>query len=210
MMPVVTGELDDAGDGPSPQTEPQTDVWLGRFHAGDRAVLDACYRAHFALVDRAVGGLVAGADRETIVQQVFLRLLESEPLRRNFQGGTLAGWLTTVARNEAIDHLRRRRFERPAADPTAAPDALAQDTGTPGNRLEDDLEARRLVQRFREDWLRPAWRPVFDLRFVEQVDQRTAAARLGLHRTTLAYRELKIRRLLRRFLLRTELSDGTG
>ena len=41
---------------------------------------------------------------------------------------------------------------------------------------------------------------MFDLCLVQQLTQREAAAALGLHRTTLAYRELRIRRALRRFL----------
>jgi RNA polymerase sigma-70 factor (ECF subfamily) len=67
--------------------------------------------------------------------------------------------------------------------------------------LEDAAEARLLVERFRRDHLPPDWQGVFDLRFLQQLPQREAATRLSLPRTTLAYRELRIRRLLRRFLL---------
>lgn len=42
---------------------------------------------------------------------------------------------------------------------------------------------------------------MFELRFLHQLPQRDAASRLGINRTTLAYREVRIRRLLKRFLL---------
>jgi RNA polymerase sigma-70 factor (ECF subfamily) len=47
--------------------------------------------------------------------------------------------------------------------------------------------------------------PLFQARFIERLDQREAARRLGLHRTTLAYRELRVRRFLRAFLRKRSL-----
>jgi RNA polymerase sigma-70 factor (ECF subfamily) len=58
------------------------------------------------------------------------------------------------------------------------------------------------LERFRERLLPPKWRAVFDVRIVAQQDQPTAARALGMRRTTLAYQEYRIRRLLRRFVLR--------
>jgi RNA polymerase sigma-70 factor (ECF subfamily) len=49
--------------------------------------------------------------------------------------------------------------------------------------------------------LPPAWLDVFQARFIDHLSQCEAAARLGKRRTTLAYQELRIRRLLRKFLL---------
>jgi RNA polymerase sigma-70 factor (ECF subfamily) len=60
------------------------------------------------------------------------------------------------------------------------------------------------MRRFREQILPPEWIPVFDARFVRQLDQRQAARAIGIPRTTLVYREHRIRRLLRAFLLSTE------
>ena len=61
-----------------------------------------------------------------------------------------------------------------------------------------------LVDRFREQVLPAKWAGVFQARFIEQRDQRDAAASLGIARTTLAYQELRIRSLLKKFLLRGE------
>jgi RNA polymerase sigma-70 factor, ECF subfamily len=169
-------------------------AWIDRFHAGERAVLEEVYRQHFETVHAAVGTVLAGADRETATHEVFLRLMTSEACRRSFRGGHLSAWLAVVARNHAIDHLRRRDRESPAGTDLpardVAPDGLARST-----------EARLLIERFQDQVLPPAWRPVFEARFLQHLNQSEAAVQLGMRRTTLAYRELRIRALLRKFLL---------
>jgi RNA polymerase sigma-70 factor (ECF subfamily) len=190
MAPVVEG----AGGGAVARDE----AWLREFHAGDRGCLERCYREHFGTVEGAVGGVLAGADRETLVHEVFFRLLSEPPLRASFRGGAFAAWLRVVARNQAIDYARRRRLEvifTGETGPSAAPSAP---------RLEQQVDARLTLERFRERVLPPKWRPVFDARIVAQQDQPAAARALGMRRTTLAYQEYRIRRLLRRFVLRGE------
>ena len=180
-------------------------AWLDRFHAGDRSVMEGCYREQFDTVDRAVGSVLRGADRETVVHEVFYRLLSSRSLRDNFAGGSLAGWISRVAKNQAIDYQRRAARERPV-DP-AKSSAMA-DEAVPS--FEQRLGARLAVERFRRELLPAEWTGVFEKRFMEQLSQREAAAALGIRRTTLAYREARIRRLLRRFLLRNFDLDGGG
>jgi RNA polymerase sigma-70 factor (ECF subfamily) len=43
---------------------------------------------------------------------------------------------------------------------------------------------------------------VFETRFLLGLEQKEAAARLGISRTTLAYQEYRVKALLRRFVLR--------
>jgi RNA polymerase sigma-70 factor (ECF subfamily) len=109
-----------------------------------------------------------------------------------------------VARNQAIDFLRRRRREQPLGE--VEPDANEQrlEADLRARALEQAAEARLIVERFRRDHLPPKWHRVFQARFVEQLSQREAAAELGISRTTLVYQELQVRRLLRRFLLAKE------
>jgi RNA polymerase sigma-70 factor (ECF subfamily) len=174
------------------------DAWLRAFHRGERTCLEQCYRDHFHAVDRVVAGIVsAGADRETLVHEIFFRLLNEESLRRKFRGGSFPAWLRVVARNQAIDFARRRRLEVHIPDDAAAPAEPAA-----GPWLEQTIDVRLTLQRFCELVLPPKWHRVFAARFVEQLDQPTAARSLGMRRTTLAYQEYRIRKLLRRFILR--------
>ncbi len=168
--------------------------WLAAFHEGERAALEACYRDHFEGVERAIGTILHGADRETVIHEVFSRLIAHEPLRRSFHGGSLGAWLATVARNAAIDYRRRA-----ARETTASVEAVAG--ASEAARWEEAAQARLLIERFRREKLPPAWAEIFELCFLQQMSQREAARALGLRRTTLAYRQLRIRRALRRFLL---------
>jgi RNA polymerase sigma-70 factor (ECF subfamily) len=174
--------------------------FLARFHAGDRKVLERCYAEHFTTVERVVGKVLPGLDRESVVQDVFCRVVASEALRRNFQGGSLAAWLATVARNQAIDFARRHevatRFEASQQAEGSA------DSG----RFGEWADAELLIARFRTEVLPKKWEAVFQARFLDQLSQREAAARLGVHRTTLVYQEMRIHSLLRRFLLSPQRS----
>jgi RNA polymerase sigma-70 factor (ECF subfamily) len=170
--------------------------WLARFWAGERATLDELCRHTMTVVDGAVSRYLHGADRDTVVQTVFLKVLADEKVRRNFTGGSLRAWLGTVARNQSIDFARRRNREVPS-------DATNPDewTNATGENLHARAEARIAIQRFRKEHLPEKWAPVFEARFIEQLSQREAAASLGMSRTTLAYQESRVRRLLRKFLL---------
>jgi RNA polymerase sigma-70 factor (ECF subfamily) len=172
----------------------QEAAWLEAFWRGNPAAIEACYRRHFATVKRAVGAVLGGADRETVVQEVFARLIGSEEQRRAFAGGSFDAWIATVARNMAINHSRRLGRE-------TGLDVEASDTGTPWQEAAD---ARLLVEKFRREHLRPEWQGVFETRFLRQLTQHEASRALGVSRTTLAYRELRIRHALRHFLLEDE------
>jgi RNA polymerase sigma-70 factor (ECF subfamily) len=168
--------------------------WLASFHRADRATMEACYREHHATVTRAVGSILTGADQETVVQEVFLRLLSNEQMRRTFAGGSIGAWLGRVARNLAVDYWRRHRLES-EHDGEEPPDAHLA-----AARQEAETDARLLVDRFRREKLPAQWVPVFEARFLQQLSQREAARALGVFRTTLAYQELRIRQLMNEFL----------
>jgi RNA polymerase sigma-70 factor (ECF subfamily) len=171
--------------------------WLDAFHRGDRQALHECYVDHVDTAEQAIGRILEGADKETVIHELFYRLISDADLRAKFRGGSLRAWIGVVARNLAIDYARRRRRERPSElAPHAARDSHPQTT------IEASIEARQVVARFRETHLPAKYRRVFDARFVQQLDQSEAARVLGMHRTTLLYQESRIRRLLKSFLLR--------
>jgi RNA polymerase sigma-70 factor (ECF subfamily) len=70
--------------------------------------------------------------------------------------------------------------------------------------MDDEVDARMLVERFRKESLPEKYLPVFEARFIRQLPQREAAASLSMQRSTLAYQEERIRTLLRDFLLESE------
>jgi RNA polymerase sigma-70 factor (ECF subfamily) len=170
--------------------------WLERFHAGDRAVLDDVYRRHLDAVRRSAAGVLGGADLETVVHEVFFKVMSNQDLRMAFHGGDLAAWLVVVARHHAIDYARRRGREEPAGLEVAAAAGAP-----PPDGFASRADAALVIQKFCCDRLPPKWRPVFEARFLHHLTQTEAAAALRMNRTTLVYQELRIRRLLRSFLL---------
>jgi len=171
------------------------DRWLADFHRGDRDTFETLYREYFATVDGAVARVLAGADKETVIHDVFCQLMMRAEVRSAFRGGSFGAWLGTLARNRAVDFHRRRKLEQPmGADPEAFGGALETQS------FEPKAEARLLIERFSRT-LPEKWQRVFEKRFVEGLDQLEAATALDMSRTTLAYQEYRIRRLLRRFVL---------
>jgi RNA polymerase sigma-70 factor (ECF subfamily) len=168
---------------------------LDAFHRGDPAAIERCYRDHFDAVENALRPVLGAADRETVIHEVFWRLLSNPDLRRSFQGGSMSAWLATVTRNLGIDYARRlsREVALPPGDPHH-----------PVPALDGEVDARLLLEQFQQRRLRSEWRPVFEARFLRQLSQREAAAALRINRTTLAYRELRIRQALRAFLMEDE------
>jgi RNA polymerase sigma-70 factor, ECF subfamily len=176
------------------------EYWLSSFYAGDRAAVERCYREHQRAVADAVGRLLPPADAETVTHEVFYSLLSDARLRENFQGGHFATWIVRVARNRALDYLRRRKRERPEI----LEDLPYADERFSAERVEEEIEAKRLVERFRRECLPPKWAAVFEARFVRQLSQRQAASELGMRRTTLLYQEHRIRAILEKFLVHAD------
>ena len=114
------------------------------------------------------------------------------PWRATRPSTTGAGYRNEQALDEAPADIRS------GADPGVGSDVGPQESAT---RIERSAEARLFVERFPPRRpARPKWAGVFEMRFLAGLDQRTAAARLGIGRTTLAYREVQVRRLLGRFV----------
>jgi len=181
--------------------------WLARFHEGDSSVLAAVYTEHFELVARSVRRAMPGrcaADQETVVFRVFERLIENRRARASFRGGSLARWLTTIARNAAVDFLRRHARERPVG-PGELRGLADHPPWWPPN-ADARLLARdrfRWLEKFYDD-LPVELQPLFLARFVRGLTQREAAAKLGIPRSTLATWDGRIRARLRRQILRLE------
>ena len=160
--------------------------------------MEECYRQYFGLVSKFVGSVLDGVDQETVVHEVFFRLISDDRRRRSFNGGPLGPWLGVMARNLALDFIRARRKEQ-LVEPCEHERIVKL-----GARQEERIEARLLIERFRNKMLPSNLRAAFDVRFLQQLPQREAAQKLGIHRATLVYHEMRIRAWMKRFLLLLE------
>jgi RNA polymerase sigma-70 factor, ECF subfamily len=144
-MPESAGSGGDCPDG----------ELIERFVGGDASSFDTLVRRH----ERALLGFLVRMVRdealaEDLFQEAFLRIMEALPGYR--ERGRFRSWLFSVARNIALDALRRRTFERRlfADSPSKHPDGgeapvaelfVAPDSG-PDDRVEE-IERSRVLDR---------------------------------------------------------------
>jgi RNA polymerase sigma-70 factor (ECF subfamily) len=146
------------------------------------------------------------ASAEDLFQQTWLRVIENigryDP-RRNFEA-----WLFTVARNVAIDHLRRRRpgsLDESAGENPSLGESLP--AVTPG-ALDQILcsERAELVQRALESQL-PLYREILSLRFEEEMKLEEIAEVLSIPLGTVKSRLARALEQLRASFLRMRLEE---
>lgn len=186
--------------------------FLARFRAGERDALDDVYRAHVRSVHRLVAGILrrnttstpvgwpaVAHDVPDLVQEVFVRAFAA-PTRRSFDGVRAYGpYLGHIARNTAVDYLRRRRRQ-------VAADLGAISVTEPRAREE----VTQLAMEIADLWVEalPArLRRVHRLLYVEGRSQRDAATRLGVGRQRVRTLDFRLRETLRFELARAGL-DG--
>jgi len=96
-----------------------------RLIAGDEAAWERFARELRPLLVRSAASVARDA-AEDIAQKVLAALLENDrALLRSFQGrSSLSTWLISIARLQALTHVRRERPRDPPTPPAAAPGPL--------------------------------------------------------------------------------------
>jgi RNA polymerase sigma-70 factor (ECF subfamily) len=93
---------------------------------GDRDAMQALYVRYAPGVQVYVARIVPRQDAEDVTQEVFAKLLTELPRYRPGDA-PFSAWILRVARNLAIDHLRRNRLV--PCDEVRSRDTLADDSG---------------------------------------------------------------------------------
>ncbi len=98
---------------------PQDDIGLlRRIAGGEQQAMVALFDRHSTLVNAvALRVLNEPAGAEDVMQDVFLRIWRKPPAV-DAPSGSLTGWFAVLARNRAIDQLRRRRLTDAPEDVT--------------------------------------------------------------------------------------------
>jgi RNA polymerase sigma-70 factor (ECF subfamily) len=134
-----------AGARPRPSGEREVQRLVRAAQRGDRDAMRALYVRYASEVRMYVARIVPRQDAEDVAQEVFAKLL-TELSRYRPGDAPFSAWVLRVARNQAIDHLRRNRLvpcddvrvASPLADESARDRAAALwavlATLTPGQR----------------------------------------------------------------------------
>jgi RNA polymerase sigma-70 factor (ECF subfamily) len=182
--------------------EAPDDVLMEGVRRGDGRAIAALYDRYNRLV-YSLGYRMLG-DREgteELVQEVFLRAWRQA---RTYQPslGRLSTWLLGIARNLAVDELRRRgsRPQRSGGDPEEQLEHTpSESTDDPAEQLS--ISTRRDEVRRALDALPPAQRQVIELAYYSGLTQSEIAEKLGLPlgtvKTRMRLATQKLRELLR-------------
>ena len=165
------------------ELEPTIETSKGRDFLSDedllRRVADRDQSAMAVIFDRhgrlvysiALRVLKDTAAAEDVMQEIFFRLWQ-DPTRRGSDRGSLAAWLAVVARNRAVDGLRRRKPTDPVDEvPLAAKGDLAEEVVQRG--LMEKLQ--RQMEKLPAEQHRP-----IDMAFFEGLTHNEIAERTGL------------------------------
>ena len=142
-----------------------------RVRAGDQDAMGALYDRYSPLVYAVALRVLAdtGAAEDTL-QEVFMQLWRS-PARFDATRGSLGAWLAVIARNRAIDVLRKRHFESDIENVvvSAEPD------------LASEADRSRAAKNVRGalNGMHPAQRQALEMAFFEGLTHTEIAAKIG-------------------------------
>jgi RNA polymerase sigma-70 factor (ECF subfamily) len=187
-------------------TSSDEETLVGTARDGDDDAFAQIFRRHADAVRARLTRLVGPrAEREDLVQQVFLRLHQS---LGDFRGdSTLATFIYRITVNTALNHVRSRRLRRtePLSDEALDPLVGSEVNETARAQAREELRALfRLVER-----LDAKKRIAFLLVAVEGMSLAEAGGMLDVAAPTLKQRVLAARRQLQAMLL-AERGRGDG
>jgi RNA polymerase sigma factor (sigma-70 family) len=142
-----------------------------RLREGDEAALEESYRRIGPLVRAYARRFVPTDDAEDIVQVTFLELWRAR--RRYDPSRSLEGFILGIARDRAIDHLRRRRHD--VVDVDQLRNLVGEDGRDLVERLAYAAEVRQALHT-----LPDLQREAIEMSYFEQRTQAEIADRLGV------------------------------
>lgn len=176
----------------------QVRLAIARAKEGDRDALRLLYIRYSGNVYGYVRSIVRDdKEAEDLTQQVFMKLM-TVILKYEDQGVPFSGWLLRLARNVALDHLRRRR-----ATPTE--EIIGADD-------HDDHDARERARDLHEALasLPDEQRSVMIMRHVVGLSPPEIAARMGRSESSIHGLHHRGRRALRQELSRLGAAPATS
>jgi RNA polymerase sigma-70 factor (ECF subfamily) len=144
---------------------------LARIGAGDESAMSDLYGRYSGIVyGVALRVLGSTAAAEDVLQEVFLQLWRN-PQAFDSDRGKLAPWLAVIARNRAIDLLRKRPMEEDI-------DELPISTGV---NLEDEASERMAIDKVRGvlTQLPAEQRKALEMAYFEGMTHTEIAAKMG-------------------------------
>jgi RNA polymerase sigma-70 factor (ECF subfamily) len=187
----------------TPEELAQERAWIEACQSGDLRGLEGLYgRYHRQLYAYLVAMLRSEHAAEDVVQDIFVKLHKQIASYRS--QSPFNHWLFRLARNQAIDHLRREKVRRVVSldEEPAEGSAMRERVPSKGKDAQAQLLAgeKAVAIRAAVQALPPSFREVVLLREWEDLPYEDIAARLGLSVGTVKSRLFRARSLLEKAL----------
>lgn len=151
---------------------------IGRICRNDREGLKVIYEDYCPLIYSAVLEILHNReDAEDVASEFFIRLWDIAPGYRPGKGHR--AWLLTIARNMAIDHLRKRKKENLTAE---IPEYLQSGEDFPEDRLCHKLSLEQALKTLKEEE-----REIVNLKIMGELTFKEIAAVLKKPQGTVAW-----------------------
>ncbi len=151
--------------------------WLQLARTGDGDAFRQLVDRHQGRVARTVLGMLGEQDADDVAQEVFIRLHRH---MHEFRGEAKLGtWLTRVAINLCLDRLRARQRRQWRWLSLHSEEGQRLEPALDGEALLDARERQALVRRAVQE-LKPEWRAVVVLRWLEGLSTEETADLLQL------------------------------
>lgn len=199
---------------PAPPPDPPADAELAaRAASGDATAFETIMRRHNRLLFRTARSILkSDAEAEDALQDAYLRAWRAMGGFR--ADAKLSTWLVRIVINEALGRVRQRHahvIPLDAAMNSTEPETQASFTADPDRqpeRVAMRAEIRRLMEA-RIDLLPDAFRSVFMLRAVEEMNVEEVALALDIPEATVRTRFFRARSMLRESLA-TDIDTALG
>ncbi|GAB4133377.1 MAG: RNA polymerase sigma factor [Bacteroidia bacterium] len=146
-------------------------------------------------------------EAKDMLQEGFIKVFTSI---RNYAGkGSFEGWVRRIVVNTAVDHLRRNKHEYMIVSTVVAREGDFPDYSeeVEEDNLLNDLSEEQILSAIQQ--LSPAYRTVFNLYVMENMQHREIAEQLGISEGTSKSNLAKARYQLKKNLFnQTKIADG--
>ena len=180
-------------------TDSHFDECIMRIRQKDKAALKEIYEEYVSFIYHAVLDIVKRReDAEDITSEFFIKLWEKADAYK--PGGAHKGYLATIARNMAIDHVRKHGREELASgvsDEDGPPDDIAvtpDPSPTPEEQTVSDMTAGEALNK-----LKPVYRQIVIMKVLSDMTFKEIASVLEMPMGTVTWNYREAIKQLRRF-----------
>lgn len=169
-------------------TQKEFEASVEKIRQGDKNGLKEIYEAYIGYIYTIVFGVIGNRENaEDVTSEFFIKLWTAADTYQ--ANGTHKAWLATIARNMALDFIRKNAREIPTEE---FADEIAE-SDTPENEVISDMSVQEAL-----DTLSASERQVVDMKVLGEMSFREISENLGIPMGTVTWRYQNAIKKLRR------------